>query len=99
MKAIIDGKLYDTEKAELIKTFEQNERKSSMLGIYYKITRKVDLYKTENGKWFLIKHKAEGYGANQDEIEILVKKEVKQIFETLNDVENYEKYFEKLEEA
>ena len=101
MKAIIDGKIYNTEKAELIREYYTNEcvtARNNLFGTNSKITisRETKLYLTNKGSWFEIFGKYENLKA---EIKVLNDDKVRQLFSNLNDVENYEKYFGKLKEA
>jgi hypothetical protein len=59
MKKIIDGKLYDTEKAELIVLFRRKVRVKNILG-EFDSWASSELYKTKNGVWF------EVIGTNMD---------------------------------
>ena len=52
MKFIVNNKLYDTEKAELLCTFEKPWETKTLLGTM-NFYRKTNLYKTAKGAWFL----------------------------------------------
>lgn len=50
MKKIIDGKVYDTEKAEKITGFRRRRETSLLSGWYSRVG--AELYKTKKGNWF-----------------------------------------------
>jgi hypothetical protein len=54
MKAIIDGKLYDTDKAELITLFKRYVKPRSLLIEEFQEWVMCELYKTPKGAWFEI---------------------------------------------
>lgn len=99
MRAIIENKIYDTEKAEKIVEFTQRVITGQVFGHTRYDNREMHLYKTQKGAWFIHKLLIEGYSNIREEIEVIDKGEVKEILIAVNDVENYEKYFGKLEEA
>lgn len=103
MKAIIDNKVYDTEKAEYIRTFFRTVKVTgiNLLGIKMSkdIQQECDLYKTPKENWFEHRKKMEGVWNSKEEIIPIDKETVKDIFQETGDVENYEKYFHRLEQA
>lgn len=103
MKAIIDNKIYDTETAELIKTYYKHYELAgrNLLGYSstFKRAREIDLYKTKKGNWFEVRKEMEGVTNSTIELEVVSELEVKETFKDLGDVINYQKYFDKLEEA
>lgn len=103
MKAIIDKKVYDTEKAEKIITFFRTKKITGVNLLGIKMAKNIQLecvlYKTPKGNWFEHRKKMEGVWDSKEEIVLVSKEVVKNIFEELGDVENYEKYFHRLEPA
>lgn len=51
MKEIIDGKLYDTEKAELVVRFRRKVKAKNIFG-EFDTWAESELYKTKKGAWF-----------------------------------------------
>ena len=95
MKFIVEGKIYDTEKAETIIKYETSCPIKILTGHTIYVRRPTILYQTKKGKWFSVnigdfeKH----YFNKETEIS------VKQIFIELNEIKLYTKHFEKLDEA
>lgn len=85
MKFIVNRKIFDTDKAELIVSYTRG------MGLVT-IPSSIDLYKTQSGKWI------EVY-TNDSRCKEIKTEDVENIFLTLNKVELYEKYFGKLEEV
>lgn len=56
MKRIVDGKLYDTEKAEKLYTYDEGRQEEVALlfdATYHRLVRHViDVYRTKNGAYF-----------------------------------------------
>lgn len=97
MKWILEGKVYDTEKAEYICEFKKPIDKTlRMFGMESIITdmKPAKLYKTKKGAWFSV--------ANLGDKSRLIlenEKSAKIIISSQHDVELYKKYFNDLEEA
>lgn len=90
MKFIVENKVFDTEKAEVICEFK--ERKQLIWNKSFSTWEYVTLYRTNKGNWFsVIERLKECTQLNNIQVEELLK--------GLDEVELYEKYFEKLEEA
>ncbi|WP_368895760.1 hypothetical protein [Priestia megaterium] len=93
MKAIIDNKLYDTDKAELVFEFVRTYKVRSVLGTYFNETGSGQLYKTSTGNWFEV-IEAEG---KAPELNALAVEDAKRI--TSIDPDKYQELFGALEEA
>lgn len=54
MKAILDNKLYDTKKSELVFSYQSSvESAMKLLGVYpMYVTHYIDIYKTQKGAYF-----------------------------------------------
>ena len=89
MKRIINGILYDTEKAVLLK--EKERAKFSGPFIKYN-----DLYKGKNGNFFIVVY---GVDYVVEGIVAVSKEEAEEIMDFRDEVEIYEKYFGKITEA
>lgn len=90
MKFIVENKVFDTEKAEVICEFK--ERKPLIWNKSFSTWEDATLYRTNKGNWFsVIERLKECTQLNNTQVEELLK--------GLDEVELYEKYFEKLEEA
>lgn len=90
MRFIVENKIFDTDKAEIICKFRQ----SRPLWWTKSVSTWEDatLYKTNKGNWFsVIERLKECTPLNNAQVEELLK--------GLDAVELYEKYFKKLEEA
>lgn len=94
MKYIVDGKLLDTDKAELVLRYSE----SNMM-----LKRECELYKTNNGGWYKvdISFSNRNYEINRtiNACKRIKENDAKEILERANCVNAYEKYFGKLEEA
>lgn len=107
MKRICEGKLFDTDKAEVIFGFNINVQTGSIVkGLYYNDWHYAKLCLSPKGAWFRIvsKHPKERYAekwamSDSDKFEIQTEDEVRYMFTQLNKIELYEKYFEKLQET
>lgn len=87
-KFFIDGKFYDTERAE--KIFSSNIKV-----FMFDLPQKLTIYRTELGNWFSTTEKLfEGIKAH-----IETEESVKQILIYNNDVETYERLFGEVERA
>lgn len=104
MKKIIDGKLYNTETAELIHSWD-----NGIYGHDFR-SRSKDLYLTKKGKWFIhheggaMTDMAVCCGSNNtcgsENIEAISEKDAFAFLSSHNGTEKAEKYFaEKIEEA
>ncbi len=85
MQFIIGDKLFDTEKAELIVSYERKL-------FYAGVPRKINLYKTAKNRWFEV-------DTTYKSCTEMTEKNVKYILSKLNLISDYEKCFGKLEEA
>lgn len=94
MKFVINKKIYDTEKSELIIEFWKKWKVQSLVGLL-NLSKLTKLYRTQKGNWFVI---AEG---DHDFYYVEVKndEEVQIILSGCGEIEKYNKYFENLEEA
>lgn len=91
MRKVIDGKLYDTEKADLVYEFQKYANVNSTYG-QTKAWVKTQLFHTKKGNWFEF---AEGK-TSANELNKLDENAVKEIL--AHDPEKYQEFFE-LEEA
>lgn len=87
-KFFMDGKVYDTERAE--KIFSSN-----IPGFMFELPEKLTIYRTEFGNWFSTTEK------NHGKIKAYVETEenVKRFLMCNNDVETYERLFGEAERA
>jgi len=85
MKAIIDGKLYDSEKAELITGFSRWKSVNNLMLGEYDTWIDCELYRTEKGNWFEL----EGTDLRSTRLNALTEERAKEILQT-----NPEKYQE-----
>jgi hypothetical protein len=93
MKAIIDNKVYDTDKAELVFEFVRTYEVESILGTYFNEKGSGQLYKTSKGNWFeLIKREGRSTEFNALNLE-----DAKNI--VLIHPDKYQELFGELEEA
>lgn len=84
MKFIVNRKIFDTDKSELVCRYTDFSNQSDY--------KEIELYITKKGSWYkLYTQSLICKNVSEDD--------VKQIFEDLDDIELYEKYFGKLEEA
>lgn len=92
MKKIIDNKLYDTEKAELVFSFKRKVTKTSLIGKY---TDWVDaeLYKTKKGAWFEVI----GEGRPECQLNSITDERAKEIIQI--DPVKYQELYDDVEEA
>ncbi|WP_173917706.1 hypothetical protein [Halobacillus sp. Marseille-Q1614] len=91
MRKVIEGKLYDTEKANLIHEFQKYANIVSTYG-HTKTWVPAQLYQTNRGNWFEL---VEGQNTS-DVLNKLNEDKVKEIL--ANDPEKYQEFFE-LEDA
>ena len=103
MKKVINKKLYDTEKAELIAT------RSNNLGPNNFNFEEEELYRTKTGNWFIsfeggaasrFAQKNHGYSISNTGIIACDNTQAYNFLEIINDIENIQKYFSNIiEEA
>lgn len=86
-KFFMDGKLYDTERAE--KVFS-----SRSPGFMFELPKEFKIYHTELGNWFSTEENCFGVKAQTE-----TEESVKQILMDNNDVETYERLFGEVERA
>ncbi len=103
MKAIIENKLYDTEKSEKIFDYLRNEPQPVFWSntITMHCWRNTDIYKTRKNSYFLHIHTGDKEGKFMDlkeRIELITEKEVKKIILNL-DVDKYIKMYGNVEEG
>lgn len=94
MKFICYGKLYDTEKSELICTFKRNWSIKVRANTYDHVDLYTIIYQTKKGAFYIV-----AQYKNKAVFDIITKGEVKNILEENNNVVCYEKLFGKLQEA
>lgn len=94
MRFIIDGKIYDTEKAELIIKFIKGWSIPTIIG-EMTLRKSTKLYKTEIGNWFAVAE------ADYDKyhVEVESEDEVKKILGNCGAIGIYNEHFGQLEEA
>lgn len=98
MKAIINEKLYDTEKAKLLFSYKRKYKGNELFwkpGYFWYAWADVDIYKTEKGNYFL---KVTEDDRNKEYLEATSEVNVKETIKKL-DAEEYIKLFGKVEEA
>lgn len=88
----INGKIYDTEQAEKIVEFKRSFL-SIMEGVKY--WKEMTLYRTARGNWFSVSEEDYGRSKGYEETE----ESAKRILMNINDVENFERLFGKVERA
>jgi len=93
MKSIIKGKLYDTEKAELITKFTRKLEVTSLLGTYKKWCD-CELYKTKKGAWFEV----EGLDLASTNLNVISEERAKDILSKANP-DMYMELYDDVEEA
>ncbi len=102
MKAIIDNKIYDTDKCELLFTYHRRILKK---GIFYEygVWYEAKVLKTTKGTYLRYTNKPveKGYeDINElNELVIITEEEVKKVLIELNEIDLYQKEFGKLEEG
>lgn len=95
MQKIINGKLYDTEKAELIQTYYESVKYRTVFGTPTTHKDKRELYVTKNGNWFVKNTNIHGGEGLVEE----TKFSAKNTLAGLGNVEAYARFFEEPEEA
>lgn len=99
MKAIIDNKIYDTDKCESLFTYHRRVLKKSLFANYY-VWYEAKLLKTTKGTYLRYTSKALDTGYEDiNELVVLIEDEVKDLLIKLNATDLYEKEFGKLEEG
>jgi len=93
MKQIIAGKLYDSEKAELVLEFSRPIEMSNMFGTYTDLGA-GQLYQTKKGAWFEII----GQGTNGEQFNVITEKKAKELI-GITDPDLYLKIFDGVQEA
>ena len=99
MKAIIDNKIYDTDKCKLLFIYNRRILKKGLFTNYY-VWYEAKILKTTKGTYLRYTSKALDTGYRDiNELVILTEEEVKKKLVELNEVTLYEKEFGKLEEG
>lgn len=99
MKAIIDNKIYDIDKCELLLTYHRRILRKGTFGDYH-VWYEAKILKTTKGTYLRYTNKALGtIYEDINELVVLDANEVKSILVELKQVEVYEKEFVKLEEG
>lgn len=99
MKAIIDNKIYDTDKCKLLFIYNRRILKKGLFTNYY-VWYEAKILKTTKGTYLRYTSKALDTDYRDiNELVILTEEEVKKILVELNEVTLYEKEFGKLEEG
>ena len=103
MKAIIEGKLYNTETADKVYNYLKNETHPLLWSKEFASNcwREVDIYKTKKGQYFLHIHKGakDGSFSNLPErIELVDEDDVKEVIAELNP-DKYAELFGQVEEG
>ena len=99
MKAIINNKIYDTDKCKSLFTYHRRILEKGFFANYY-VWYEAKILKTAKGTYlgYTDKPLETGY-RDINELVILTEEEVKSILVELKQVEVYEKEFGKLEEG
>ena len=99
MKAIIDNRIYDTDKCKSLFTYHRRILKKGFFANYY-VWYEAEILKTAKGTYLRYTDKPLETGYNNlNELIVLDPNEVKSILVELKQVEVYEKEFGKLEEG
>ena len=93
MRFIVENKIYDTEKAELLCSFRKQWKSETILGTMYPF-RDTKLYKTAKGKYFITSK--EDY--EQSCIKVINEDKAKEYL-MHSDYDKYAEMFGELEEA
>lgn len=93
MKFIVNGKIYDTDKAEKVLDYKRSFQNGRLPQL--SIMCNTELFRTSKGNWFSVVH------GDLEEMTCIVncENEVKAIFESINEIDLYARYFGDLEEA
>jgi len=98
MKAIIDNKIYDTDKADKIFSYQhKNSAPTIIKNLYYNFWENADIYKTKKGNYFTYFSNTEGY-KEKFRIETVSEEQVKLLIAQLDPV-TFIKIFGELEEG
>lgn len=99
MEAIIDNKIYDTDKCELLLTYHRRILRKGTFGDYH-VWYEAKILKTTKGTYLRYTNKPleKGY-EDINELVIITEEKVKKVLIELNEVTLYEKEFGKLEEG
>lgn len=89
MKQIIDGKLYDTEKANLILEFRRRNLFALLVNDVSNYWLDGELYQTNKGSWFEVV---------ADRMNVLTEDEVKELIKQV-DPDKYIELYDDIEEA
>ena len=93
MKLIVNYKIYDTEKSELLCTFDKRWKIKTLCSVMYPL-RETKLYRTTKGAYFLTCR--EDY--NRPDIEVIEEAAAKEYL-MYNNYDKYAEMFGELEEA
>ena len=93
MKLIVNYKIYDTEKSELLCTFDKRWKIKTFCSVMYPL-RETKLYRTTKGAYFLTCR--EDY--NRPDIEVIEEAAAKEYL-MYNNYDKYAEMFGELEEA
>ena len=93
MKLIVDYKIYDTEKSELLCTFQKRWKMKTFCSVMYPL-RETKLYRTAKGAYFLTC--SEDY--HRPDIEVIEEDAAKEYL-MYNNYDKYAEMFGELEEA
>lgn len=102
MRYLLNNKIYDTEKSELIVIYEKSIEYKGLFVNTYPVYRH-SLFKTPKGQFFV--HIGDYVGRadisydNKDYIELLSEDEVKVILNKLNEIDKYVELFDDLGEG
>lgn len=100
MKKVINNKIYDTDNCDiLVSYFTMVEHPSLYFPSTY-IEHEAKIYKTKKGTYLRYIGRAKNTGwSSKNDLDIIDKKELKELLIELNEIETYEKEFGKLEEG
>ena len=99
MKKIIDNKIYDTDKCDVILEY-QTKMPITYLGLIVYPYLHAKILKTQKGTYLKYIGKCASYNFDDlNEIEIVSKQDVKNLMLEISAVDEYEKVFGKLEEG
>ena len=93
MRFIVDNKIYDTEKSELLCTFDKRWKIKTLCSVMYPL-RETKLYRTAKGAYFLTCKK----NCNDMDIEVIEEDAAKEYL-MYNNYDKYAEMFGELEEA
>lgn len=93
MRFVVNNKIYDTEKSELLCTFEKQWEIKTLCSMMY-LSLDTNLYRTVKGAYFLTCR--EGYDRPCIEV---IEEDVAKVYLIHNDYDKYIEMFGELEEA